>query len=182
METNLEFSYEIIHLGLENFPIRNKDDVKDLVFEIYPGTKDSYEIGHKILNIFDEMTKDGNGDNRMASFLYTKDALKEEPICFIVALGGIGLIALNKTPKLSSEKFFEESYDMISEILKAQNSSLSELYNTALEISFILKMSVLSFKIKNEKPGMINSLQKMYEAAASITAITFILSVILECE
>lgn len=175
MEPNITFLYENIQFGLDTLP--NKTRIKDWVYKNFPGVEDAYKLGHALSDTFYEILKDDDSYRKLMSTLYEEDFLKEDPIYFIIILGMAGSFAINL---LNDENALEEYYNnFIYDILKAQKASLTDLHETALEVSSLLKMSVLSFEMKNEGEGSRIRLKNMFKRASHVVAITFLLSTML---
>ena len=178
MEPNITFLYENIQFGLDTLPtIVNKTRNKDWVYKNFPGVEDAYKLGHTLSDTFYEIQKDDDSHRKLMSSLYEEDFLKEDPIYFTIILGMAGSFV---THHLNDENALEEYYNnFISDILKAQKTSLIDLHKTALEVSSLLKMSVLSFEMKNEGEGSRIRIKNILKKASHVVAITFLLSTIL---
>lgn len=177
LENDFIFLLENICLGLEKLPVKNKIDFKKgLMEESDNALNDAYELGLSLIKSIESI----KGERDLFTILYSKDAFQENSTLFTIILGIATIPLLKKNQEnqeIDMEDFIKKYGDFIFPVLDFQKTSISELHKEALELSELLKLTILAFKL-NDKDT--KNLEIFYELSSVTIATTFFIKLMLE--
>lgn len=174
LENDFIFLLENICLGLEKLPVKNKIDFKKgLMEESDNALNDAYEFGLSLIKSIESIKEERD----LFNILYSKDAFQENSTLFTIILGIATIPLLKKNQEMDMEDFIKKYGDFIFPVLDFQKTSISELHKEALELSELLKLTILTFKL-NDKDT--KNLEIFYELSSVTIATTFFIKLMLE--
>ena len=182
MEYRETFLHENVYLGMEYFPTSAKHQMKDGVFEIFQDMNDAYKIGHVYVQAIDEITKNSSEDD-ILDYILRKNSLENDPLLFVICFSFLSYRNSNeKNPDSDVGDFLKNYCESISEILEAQDISVSDIHENAIEASHSLKRALLASKMNGDNPNFINSLEKIHKLVAFTVSATFLVLYMLDSE